>query len=469
MEEDAAIIMNQVLSAVFYCHSQGVCHRDIKPENILLADKSMQLDDLKLIDFGLAALFDDYEHERFMDKVGSSYYMAPEILGPDGHGPKADIWSCGVVCYILLCGGAPFDGDDGEQIMDAIAFGEFTFADDPIWEEVSEEAKDFIAYLLTYDENERPTAEQALKHPWLENVRSTSSQGFVERESIAAIKSLGYLENFRADCKLKQAVCAFIASQILTRREKDMIDSLFRTLDTNCDGKLSREELRLGFEIFQGKDLAEDDLDDIFRRVNFCGSGVIEYSEFVVASMQDLFDETKLRAAFNIFDKEGKGYLTSDCIKEVIAVPGNDEMTERALEQIMSQVRNSKGRISFEDFEEAMLGASTSSATDTDTDDSDKNQHDSQNLRSSLTTTTRRSLQRTSHILFWEDDSFGSCCTSSTVIKPPVFSESQSLGPADIARKTIKLTEPRIKATRSLVAHTHSLSYARIYAVGRGS
>ena len=312
VEEDVALIMMSVLSCINYCHAQNVCHRDIKPENILLADNQMHLDDIKIIDFGLAEYFEDYEEDRFSERVGSSYYIAPEVMAGD-YGPKCDIWSCGVVTFILLCGEAPFDGDDDDEILESVKEGVFSF-DNPNWKHVSDEAKNFVEWLLSYDENERPTAEKALQHPWLENTRKTSCLGLQNKGCKDTINVLTNLETFCSSSKLKQAVCAFTASQLIHKHEKDVIDGLFRAMDTSCDGKLSREELKVGYADYMGKELTEEEVNDIFQRVNYSCSGAIEYSEFVVASIE--LDEYRIRATFNEFHKRGCDALDADDLKQ---------------------------------------------------------------------------------------------------------------------------------------------------------
>ena len=119
---------------------------------------------------------------------------------------------------------------------------------------------------------------------------------------------------FCSSSKLKQAVCAFTASQLIHKHEKDVIDGLFRAMDTSCDGKLSREELKVGYADYMGKELTEEEVNDIFQRVNYSCSGAIEYSEFVVASIE--LDEYRIRATFNEFHKRGCDALDADDLKQ---------------------------------------------------------------------------------------------------------------------------------------------------------
>ncbi|KAL2483031.1 CDPK-related kinase 1 [Forsythia ovata] len=161
-EEDAKVVMIQILSVVAYCHLQGVVHRDLKPENFLFTSKEDH-SPLKAIDFGLS----DYvkPDERLNDIVGSAYYVAPEVLHRS-YGTEADMWSIGVIAYILLCGSRPFWARTESGIFRAVLKAEPSFDEAP-WPSLSSDAIDFVKKLLNKDYRKRITAAQALSHPWL--------------------------------------------------------------------------------------------------------------------------------------------------------------------------------------------------------------------------------------------------------------------------------------------------------------
>uniref|UniRef100_A0A803NUR3 non-specific serine/threonine protein kinase n=1 Tax=Cannabis sativa TaxID=3483 RepID=A0A803NUR3_CANSA len=156
-EEDAKVIVVQILSAVAFCHLQGVVHRDLKPENFLFATKREDAD-MKLIDFGLSDFI--RPEERLNDIVGSAYYVAPEVLHRS-YSLEADIWSIGVITYILLCGSRPFWARTESGIFRAVLRADPSFDDLP-WPSVSQEAKDFVKRLLNKDYRKRMSAVQAL-------------------------------------------------------------------------------------------------------------------------------------------------------------------------------------------------------------------------------------------------------------------------------------------------------------------
>ena len=137
-------------------------NRDLKPENILL-EQNKDFDQIKIIDFGTSLVYDSTK--SLDEKLGTPYYIAPEVLNKK-YNEKCDIWSCGVITYIILSGMPPFNGQSDQEIMKKVRVGKFSFSD-PCWANVSDKGKDFITKLLTYDVDQRPSAEAALQHPWI--------------------------------------------------------------------------------------------------------------------------------------------------------------------------------------------------------------------------------------------------------------------------------------------------------------
>ncbi|KAJ9679942.1 hypothetical protein PVL29_021749 [Vitis rotundifolia] len=161
-EEDAKAIVVQILNVVAFCHLQGVVHRDLKPENFLFTTRDEDAQ-MKVIDFGLSDFI--RTDQRLNDIVGSAYYVAPEVLHRS-YNLEADVWSIGVITYILLCGSRPFWARTESGIFRSVLRADPNFDDLP-WPAVSPEAKDFVKRLLNKDYRKRMTAAQALTHPWL--------------------------------------------------------------------------------------------------------------------------------------------------------------------------------------------------------------------------------------------------------------------------------------------------------------
>jgi len=201
-EKDASIIFQQVMSAIEYCHNNGICHRDLKPENLLYLNQGPEQDNpIKVIDFGLSQMIST--DKKLKTKVGTAYYVAPEILKGD-YTEKCDVWSAGVILYIFLSGDPPFNGPSDSEIYNKIAQMKYTFPEKK-WKDISNEAKDLIQHMMA-PENERYTARQVLDHPWFKNAKTTP------------LSSLNFDPAFFVDyvkgCELKKISLLFIASRL---------------------------------------------------------------------------------------------------------------------------------------------------------------------------------------------------------------------------------------------------------------
>jgi len=167
-EKDAANIVAQMINGVEYLHGEGIAHRDLKPENLLCSGE--EEDGYKpfrcvIADFGLSKIFDS--GEALETSCGTPDYVAPEVITAEGSYDKSvDMWSCGVITYVLLCGFSPFLSSTQTGLFEKIIKCEYDFPD-PEWTNISEEAKDFIRHLLVKDPNQRWTAKQCKDHPWL--------------------------------------------------------------------------------------------------------------------------------------------------------------------------------------------------------------------------------------------------------------------------------------------------------------
>ena len=334
--------MKQVLQCINYCHQNNIVHRDLKPENILL-EQNKEFDQIKIIDFGTSLVYDPARN--LDEKLGTPYYIAPEVLNKN-YNSKCDIWSCGVISYILLSGIPPFNGTTDQEIMKKVREGQFSF-DDRVWQTISENAKDFIRSLLTYRQEDRPTAAEALQHAWIAELATLTV------DENLAMNALDNLTQFKSNVHLKQATYAFIASQLLSKTERDNLSKVFKAFDKNGDGKLSLTEVKEGYLEHYGRIMSDEEVQAMFSAVDTDNSGFIDYSEFVVAAMNEhqLASEDKLRAAFRMFDKDGSGIISAEEIREVLTFGGSNSLSTEAVDKIIKQVdENGDGEISFEEF-----------------------------------------------------------------------------------------------------------------------
>jgi len=171
-EEDAKELVRKIVSAVEYLHSKEIAHRDLKPENLLV--KSLENDtEVKIADFGLSKIID--QEKMMQTACGTPGYVAPEVLQAEGYGEEVDMWSIGVITYILLCGFPPFYSESVPEVFEQIMKAEYDYPAE-YWDDISDDAKDFINHLLVVDVKKRLTAKKALEHAWLKTGKAKTSK-----------------------------------------------------------------------------------------------------------------------------------------------------------------------------------------------------------------------------------------------------------------------------------------------------
>ncbi|KAG2623556.1 calcium-dependent protein kinase 29-like [Panicum virgatum] len=336
-ERAAAGVIRTIMEVVQHCHKHGVMHRDLKPENFLYANTS-ENSPLKVIDFGLSVCFKP--GDRFREIVGSPYYMAPEVLKRN-YGQEIDIWSAGVILYILLCGVPPFWAETDEGIAQAIIRSNLDFSREP-WPKVSENAKDLVRKMLDPSAYSRLTAQQVLEHPWIQNASAAPNIPLGE-----AVRSR--LKQFTVMNKFKKKALLVVAECIPTE-ELEAIKELFQMLDTNKDGHLTIEELRKGLQT-TGHNVHDTDVDMLMEAADMDGNGTLDCKEFVTVSihLKKIRSEDHLPKVFSYFDKNGSGYIEMDELKEALSPRGGDQ---KAIDDIIMDVDKDKdGKISYEEFE----------------------------------------------------------------------------------------------------------------------
>ena len=299
-EQNMCEIIYQLLKALSFIHSQNIVHRDIKPENIVFANKK-DYSSLKLIDFGLAT-----NTKRDIHTVGTPYYMAPEMIEKFSC-PQSDIWSVGVIVYLMLTGKYPFEMKEGEDLFDKIKNDKIDLKPLNI-SRASNEAKDFIQKCLKKDYNQRMTTSQALEHEWINKFYIKKYSNLLNNNTVDT------LLNFANKDALQKEIYYFIA-KICSEQDINKLKHFFNKLDVDNSGILTIEELEKGFkEINIG--ITKEELQQIWEGLDFHKDGQINYSEFLAAmvSSYDFQKEEKLWYVFNLF-KEGnktKSYITYD-------------------------------------------------------------------------------------------------------------------------------------------------------------
>ncbi|CAH8373176.1 unnamed protein product [Eruca vesicaria subsp. sativa] len=335
-ERKAAELTKIVVGVVEACHSLGVMHRDLKPENFLLVNKDDDFS-LKAIDFGLSVFFKP--GQIFKDVVGSPYYVAPEVLLKH-YGPEADVWTAGVILYILLSGVPPFWAETQQGIFDAVLKGDIDFDSDP-WPVISDSAKDLIRKMLCSNPSERLTAHEVLRHPWI-------CENGVAPDRALDPAVLSRLKQFSAMNKLKKMALKVIAES-LSEEEIAGLRAMFEAMDTDNSGAITFDELKAGLRRY-GSTLKDTEIQDLMEAADVDNSGTIDYSEFIAATihLNKLDREEHLVSAFQYFDKDGSGYITIDELQQSCVEHG---MTDVFLEDVIKEVdQDNDGRIDYGEF-----------------------------------------------------------------------------------------------------------------------
>ena len=357
-ESTACYIMRQLLSAVAYCHDKGVIHRDLKPENILIEnseEKDKEFFHIKIIDFGTCEIL---KKKKLTEQIGTSFYIAPEVL-KDGYNEKCDLWSCGVILYILLCGSPPFYGKSEKEIFQRILDGSISFKH-KIWSKISDEAKNLVIKLLQVDPTKRLSAAEALEDIWFKNnidiniitdaQNQTNFNMFIQN-----------ISEFCAEQKLQQATLTLLVHNFAPKEELNELKKIFFAFDKNGDGKISKEEFVKGLnkiDINLNLGLKEDEsLDGLIKNMDSDNNGYITFEEFLMASInkEKILTEKNLKMAFDVFDRDKNGGISHDELKYILG-EYNPNAREYLWKKMIQQIDlNKDGKISYEEFHKMMM------------------------------------------------------------------------------------------------------------------
>lgn len=351
-EKTTANIIQQVCSALSHAHARGIAHRDIKPENVVFCSKNRDDLQIKLIDWGLAVNFS----EGMKAAVGSMTYAAPEVISSQdrkNYSEACDLWSVGVMTYVMLCGKPPFWGTR-EQHFKAAKKEQYPFKDAP-WDKMNPQAKDFVSKLLKAKPADRLPIKDVIKHLWLtSNIDGSADQG-------ASADVLKNLDNFCAQSTFKRMCITAVARQLDHKHLKD-IHQVFREMDMNGDGVLSVEEVANGFKKISGDSVDSAKLKDIFSRMDADGSQTIDYTEFCAAGLdaKTTDQDDVIWAAFKTFDVDNSGFISVDNLKSILnSADVKDTWSSEVCEQVGIEIvekfsKAGDGQISFEDWRGVM-------------------------------------------------------------------------------------------------------------------
>jgi calcium-dependent protein kinase len=339
-EKLASSLTKQMLSALAFCHARNIVHRDLKPENFVF--ETMAEDStMRLIDFGCAVQTDPDEIIR--DVVGSPYYVAPEVIRESYKRTCAvwkasDIWSVGVIVYILVTGMPPFNGSTQDRIFAKINQGKLRF---PKNIKLTDDLKDLITRMMRMKPESRMTAEEALQHPWIASDVAPDTP--LDPVVVTSLKS------FAMSCALKKAVGKAMVAK-MTVNEKSNLANVFKRFDLNGDGSLGPKEIQEMMTYIGKGEHDEKEAEETLKAMDEDGDGEVSQAEFALAtSIGKLSSPAEIRRQFDIFDVDGDGYVTAVEIEQLCHMTHED-----AVSLIETVDKDNDGCITFEEWLGAM-------------------------------------------------------------------------------------------------------------------
>ena len=344
-EISASKIMSQILAGVAYIHNQSIVHRDLKLENILIWSKANEIH-IKIIDFNIATINTGKKLSKF---TGTSYYIAPEVIN-ESYDEKCDVWSCGVIMFLLLTGSFPFIGSTRDAVLHNIKANKITFYY-KTWNKVSSEAQDLIRLLLNQNPGLRISAVEALKHPWIESVfEQQVDQPFFER-------TITRMLSVQKKPKLKEMFETFLLGQVQKNDSRiSVYEKVFLDFDADRNGVINKEDIILRLRNQIEPDLVLKEAERLMKIIDNDKSGAIDFTEFLRCALEeDIFIcKENLHKAFCYFDKNRSDSIEKTELMAWLAEGAIIPMN--VIEELIEEAdKNHDGEIDLAEFEDLLL------------------------------------------------------------------------------------------------------------------
>ena len=338
-ERSIAKIMNQLLSAITFMHKNGIMHRDIKSENIICMGEN-----IVLIDFGNSKKIE--VNKKNKECTGTTFYIAPEVL-KGRHNEKCDVWSAGVLLWVLLTGKPPFKGANEEALDENILNLKYAFDIDK-FPNISDGALDLLKKMMEPDYKKRASASQIMKHKWLRKQKKS-----IKQRSYREV--LERIENYQYQSKLQEALYLYFVNTLVDKKEAEDLIQLFTEMDENGDGILSKEEIKNGLEK-TGKVLTDSELDKLFDELDLDGNGSISFGEFLAASIdkEEVLSHERISSMFKHMDRSGNGRISIDELHYIFQ--NHKSIKPSNWDHLTKQLKlNRDNTMNFEEFKKLML------------------------------------------------------------------------------------------------------------------
>ena len=358
-EREAGHVMSQLLRAISHCHSNGITHRDIKPENIMYASTDPQSDIFKLIDFGFSKGMEKeikrgggitrptrhLSHKASI--IGTPYYVAPEVV-TGFYSDKCDIWSIGVVLYVLLSGFYPFSGPD---IIEQISEHKVTEFLEREWKLVSRNAKDLITHMLDTNVERRFSAEECLEHSWLKGLASSLEEG----EHYIDLDVLNSIRNIKGSNQFQKEVMNNLVKNLQNNEIKDLTNQ-FKLIDKEFTGYITCDELMDLLNKSTTAPVSKKRVQEIIESIDYYGNHKINYSEFIAATLdaKAFLTHEKLWILFKHYDTNNNNLITTEGLRLALNHSGARKSKLEVKNMINENNPKRRGTLDYGEFSKMM-------------------------------------------------------------------------------------------------------------------
>ena len=336
LEQSAALVMQQVLSCLAQCHRLGLVHRSLDLQTLFF--KEPPSEDSMHVKLGG---FENYDVMEAKSQFSPSCFTAPEVQMRKVT-EKSDIWSCGVLLYVLLSGRNPFENYESSSVSQKLKSKGFSFPP-AIWSHVSQDAIDLILLMMNNRPEARPTAVQCLAHPWVRHFA---------RIRTLKVGRLSSLDLRAGDVSIKKAVLYFMINRVIDESELAKLSMKFTSLDADGDGLLSQAELLAYFLESLPRDQAEAKVKKASVRLTTNMNDMLDYSEFLLScySVQSLLSHNNLKVAFDTLDRDGSGNISTLELRNFFRIQSSEGILQ--WKELTEEFDDSgDGEINFSDFE----------------------------------------------------------------------------------------------------------------------